>query len=370
MRAFYTAVIVLVFASNGRAEDELTQLRKEYDEIEETFMKELKAAKTMEEAIVANKKNRELLQEWKEKALPALRKSPDSPEALGVIVSLMRRDGTVQAEMVGLLRKYQTKHPELGQVFHSLVQSHDKESPAFVEEMVEKSPVEAVRGQAAYTLGWYAKWRINQDGESKFGFGTKLSEDERNQLLARAEKYLTLAIEKYPNAAMAYGKGTIGQHARAELAGLRNLPNLVVGKVAPEIEGEDLDEKKFKLSDYRGKVTVVVFWASWCGPCMRQVPHEKEMVERYRGKPFALIGVNGDTDREAARKAVGKYEMTWPSFWGYADRPEGPISVAWNLLAWPTIYVLDAKGVIHYVGHSDAKLDELVSQLLTEMEKK
>ncbi len=55
--------------------------------------------------------------------------------------------------------------------------------------------------------------------------------------------------------------------------------NLVVGKPAPEIEGADMDGKPFKLSDYKGKVVVLVFWGTWCGPCMAQVPHERELVQ-------------------------------------------------------------------------------------------
>ena len=72
-------------------------------------------------------------------------------------------------------------------------------------------------------------------------------------------------------------KRTLGQEAEARLD---ELLNLAVGKPAPEIEGVDLDGKPSKLSDYRGKVVVLVFWGSWCGPCMEQVPHERDLAER------------------------------------------------------------------------------------------
>ncbi|MBP3956277.1 TlpA family protein disulfide reductase [Gemmata sp. G18] len=115
---------------------------------------------------------------------------------------------------------------------------------------------------------------------------------------------------------------------------------------------------------------MVVFWAAWCGPCMRMVPHEKKLVERMKGKPFALVGINGDEKREKAKETVQKNEMTWPSFWDAAERPDGPITKCWNVQGWPMIYVLDAEGVIRYAGHSDEKLDALVDELVGKLEKK
>ena len=164
--------------------------------------------------------------------------------------------------------------------------------------------------------------------------------------------------------------GKVGPTARGELLGLKNVSLLRIGQVAPDIVGEALDGTKIKLSQQRGKITVLVFWASWCGPCMAMVPHEKKLVERMKGKPFALIGVNGDGDKVKAKEAAKKNEMTWTSFWDAAERPDGPISKAWNVYAWPTIYVLDANGVIRYVGHGDPKLDIVVDVLVRKLEKK
>ena len=62
--------------------------------------------------------------------------------------------------------------------------------------------------------------------------------------------------------------------ARSPRPGSTTVHNLAVGKPAPEINGVDFDGKPLKLSDYRGKVVVLVFWGTWCGPCMAEVPHE------------------------------------------------------------------------------------------------
>ena len=97
--------------------------------------------------------------------------------------------------------------------------------------------------------------------------------------------------------------------------------SLSVGNVAPEIEGEDIGGEPMKLSDYRGKVVVLVFWAIWCGPCMGMIPHEKDLVERHKGQPFALLGINSDTDREKLKATIAENGITWRSWWDQGKAP-------------------------------------------------
>jgi thiol-disulfide isomerase/thioredoxin len=159
--------------------------------------------------------------------------------------------------------------------------------------------------------------------------------------------------------------------AKAELYEINHLS---VGKAAPEIEGEDIDGNKLKLSDYRGKVVVLSFWASWCGPCMQMVPSEVGLANQMKGKPFALVGVNGDLDRDAAKHAVENEKMTWPSFWN-KDGPNGPIPTTWNIRGWPTVFVLDPNGVLRFklLGYgpdTENLLNEKVDQILTQLSDK
>jgi thiol-disulfide isomerase/thioredoxin len=341
----------------------LRQLRAESDAIEKTFINDLRADRTREGVDRANAKYRAAWAAWQAAALAAVRQNPGRPEAFDVIAAVLAGSGTDVPELVGLLRKHHAARPDLGTLFHSLVQAGQDDGRKFIEERAENSPVEAVRAQAAYALGWQAKWRITRDGNEGLGFGTRLTPDDRSRLEARAVKYFTAAA-RYDDIPMAFGRGKVGPTARADLLGLKNLAVLRVGQVAPDIEGEAVVGAKLKLSDFRGKVTVLVFWASWCGPCMRMVPREKELLERMKGNPFALVGVNGDDDRTKAEAAVKKHGIPWRSFWDAAERRDGPITRAWNVHGWPTVYVLDEKGVIRAVGHSDIRLDEIVDGLI------
>jgi hypothetical protein len=96
--------------------------------------------------------------------------------------------------------------------------------------------------------------------------------------------------------------------------------------------------------------------------------HERSLVKRLEGKPFALIGVNSDTDREALKKVLVKEEITWRSFWN-GGGTSGPISRQWNVTSWPSIWVIDARGVIRYRDPRDGPaLDRAVDTLLAEIE--
>src|SRR5436309_2133389 len=81
----------------------------------------------------------------------------------------------------------------------------------------------------------------------------------------------------------------------------------------------------------RGKVVVLVFTGSWCGPCVAMYPQERALVEKLKGKPFALLGVNSDKDRKEAKEHMAKEKNTWRSFWNGPDGPAGPIARAWNV---------------------------------------
>jgi len=147
---------------------------------------------------------------------------------------------------------------------------------------------------------------------------------------------------------------------------LFELQHLSVGRIAPELAGKDLDGKPMKLSDYRGKVVLLSFWGTWCAPCMALVPKERSLVERLEGKPFVLLGINGDEDREQAKKAAERERMTWRSWWD--GSPPGPIAEAWNVKGWPTLYLLDREGIIRFkcVDYDEKGLMETLGLILGE----
>jgi thiol-disulfide isomerase/thioredoxin len=149
---------------------------------------------------------------------------------------------------------------------------------------------------------------------------------------------------------------------------LFEIRHLSVGKVIPEIDGLDLDDKPMKLSEYRGKAVMLVFWATWCGPCMKMVPHERELARRFAGKPFAIVGINGDLGQEErAKKAVQTEQITWRSFRNYLLKEKREIASRWNVVEWPTVFLIDHEGVVRQVYRgmpAEKELDAAVEKLV------
>ena len=136
--------------------------------------------------------------------------------------------------------------------------------------------------------------------------------------------------------------------------------------MAPDIVWQDLDAKPLNLSPKSGKVTVLVFWGSWCGPCMKLVPHETALVQKYAGRPFQLYGVNGGDERKVAKKTALDKKMTWPIFYG--GRVRGGLAAIWDVDAWPAVYVFAPDGTIRYKGDGDG-LEQAVEKAVAEAEK-
>jgi peroxiredoxin len=134
---------------------------------------------------------------------------------------------------------------------------------------------------------------------------------------------------------------TLGKRAEQQLYALEHL---VVGAEAPEIVGNDLDGKPLELSTYRGRVVVLSFWFTGCGPCMALIPEERKVVEKFHDRPFTLLGICGDSTVERAQKTATDEKINWPCW--FDGSTNGTINRQYNVTGWPTLYLIDQNGKI------------------------
>jgi thioredoxin-related protein len=98
-------------------------------------------------------------------------------------------------------------------------------------------------------------------------------------------------------------------------------------------------------------------------------PHERSLVQALAGKPFALVGVNSDQNKEELKAAMAKEQITWRSFWDQTT--SGPIARKFKVHGWPTLYVIDHKGAMRYKftgSPGDNVLDQVIAKLVKEAE--
>ena len=98
-------------------------------------------------------------------------------------------------------------------------------------------------------------------------------------------------------------------------------------------------------------------------------PHERSLVEKLKDEPFAIIGVNSDEDLDKLAEAVKQENITWRSFWNGPLGTSGQISTQWNIRGWPTLFLIDAKGVIRHKwlgSPSTEVLDKAIDELVAE----
>jgi len=122
-------------------------------------------------------------------------------------------------------------------------------------------------------------------------------------------------------------------------------PILVKGYSAPGFTATDTNGKRVSLSDYRGKVTLLDFWATWCGPCILEMPNVKRAYDAFHGKGFDILGVSLDRDTTSAPKYARENGMSWKHIsdgkWWKAD-----IAVLYKIQAIPASFLLDKEGRI------------------------
>lgn len=104
---------------------------------------------------------------------------------------------------------------------------------------------------------------------------------------------------------------------------------------------------------------------------MAMFPHERSLVKKMEGRPFVLVGINSDRDRDECKKKNEEQGITWRSFWCGKTGTGGPIPKEWGVTGWPTLYLIDHNGVIrrHSVGSPDPKaMDDAIEELVKKAE--
>mgnify|MGYP001823438726 FL=1 len=151
------------------------------------------------------------------------------------------------------------------------------------------------------------------------------------------------------------------------LAGFSQASTVKSGEAAPDFTLRSLHGPNLRLEEYRGKVVLINFWASWCGPCRQEMPILDRLHQRYEETGFAVLGVNVEGEDAPAQKIVDKTNVTFPVLIDEGQK----VSELYDLEAMPSTVVVDRDGLVRYVHRGykpgdEAKYVEVVKQLIRE----
>ena len=123
---------------------------------------------------------------------------------------------------------------------------------------------------------------------------------------------------------------------------------------APELNAQDLRAIPRTLADYRGKVVLLNFWASWCPPCLKEMPSMERLRAKAEARGLAIVALNSAETREEVDAYLSKMKLRFPILLD----PDGSNTRRWNVFALPTTFLLDAEGRLRYVLTGPTEWDE------------
>jgi thiol-disulfide isomerase/thioredoxin len=322
-----------------QAGEELRALTKEFDMAVKRFFQErneLAAKRQMTKDENERKVIDKKLREWQDRfnvARPLTKfgprflefaeKNAKDPAGVQALYMVLREEyrlnggpkgkNSLWEKALGVLQKEYVEIPEVKRLLPLLAYSGDETSEKFVRAVLEKNPDRLTQARAAQEL---------KNASERFAtLATQLKGDK--QLRKEVErKNGKESVEK------AIARGEKALQDVKELAALVRekysdiIPDLSIGKDAPEIVTQDINGKKVKLSDLKGKVVVLDIWATWCQPCRAMIPHQRELVGKLKSKPFILVSISVDHDKETLKRFLEKEPMPWTHWW---NGPEGAL---------------------------------------------
>jgi peroxiredoxin len=135
------------------------------------------------------------------------------------------------------------------------------------------------------------------------------------------------------------------------------------GNVFPDFSVTDTAGKPLSLSQYKGKVVLIDFWATWCPPCVEEIPHVVAAYAKYHDKGFEVIGISLDREKDALLKYIVKNKMPWPQYYD-ADKPGASLADKYGIEAIPTTFLIGKDGKIITTDLRGDDLDGQLAKLL------
>lgn len=213
------------------------------------------------------------------------------------------------------------------------------------------------------------------------GMSSLLADDPDDPQSAQLAMQLAQALERLPdgdNAARSAYAAFGPFFAKSQNEGIRQLATSFEGVLRRlnlpgnpiDIEGTLLDKSDFNPASLQGKVVLVDFWATWCGPCVAEIPNVMAAYEKYHDKGFEVIGISLDEDAQAVADFVEERKIPWPILFGHEGGGwKHPMATKYGINGIPTVILVGQNGKVVSLDARGEKLGEQLEKLFANAEK-
>jgi thiol-disulfide isomerase/thioredoxin len=141
-------------------------------------------------------------------------------------------------------------------------------------------------------------------------------------------------------------------------------PELARERMAPAFAFTAENGQRVSMDELQGKVVLIDFWATWCGPCREALPHMKRIAQKFSGEPLVVMSISLDTDEQKWKDFIAKNEMSWLQFRDTGF--EGPMAQLFNVRAIPHTFTIDSDGILRDENVGDASIEGKLKKLVAQ----
>ena len=227
----------------------------------------------------------------------------------------------------------------------------------FLTEMASEADDPVVRATASYFAATVLANAVNDPSTAAAD-----REGYRQQALAMA-RGLSAGVEEeeFVKKVSVDGESVPQTMAQAELSLVHGIRHTLLGSTVADEKAQRLDGTEDSLSAHAGKVVLMDFWATWCGPCIAALPKMRDLADAHPAEHFEILGISVDAELETVTDFMEDEPMPW-SHWHVGVDSE--LGLSWNIAGYPTYVVVDADGVIRSRGHDLEAAIEVIEETL------